>query len=147
MTATTWNAGPPPHIGWWHTCWRQRPGTPPCRCWRWWDGQLWSQEVAEDDGLPHLLVMHFSATHVRWCRYWPADARRPRLDPSDGHWTFNTDGRQPAYAGRIEVIYRDGWKIMGDNDRVPDASVWKCNQDNLDIVAWRPARPEVSGER
>lgn len=138
-----WNAGPPPHIGWW-LC--------DSNWWRWWDGDNWGHGVHAD---AHASTVRRAAAkpipvknreNVRWCRYWPADARRPRLGTSDGHWTFNTDGRQPAYAGRIEVIYRDGWKIMGDNDRVPDASVWKCNQDNLDIVAWRPPLPEARDE-
>lgn len=83
-TIFTFHNGPPPFPGWWYTSsgidneWRW---------WRWWDGESWSFGVSVgDDGIKAAetamnKVYHTIAKCIKWCDYWPEDARCPRLNP------------------------------------------------------------------
>jgi len=106
MTTRTWKHGSPPHIGWWQV---SRDGLN-VDVWRWWNGKEWSLPVHASSVAPMPTYgVQFRREQLMWSDYWPADARVPRLDPTDGHWTFTTPGVRPSNLPRtIEVHMRDG---------------------------------------
>ena len=82
MTARTWRAGPPPHVGWWNTSvWKDDDS------WRWWDGSRWSLP-AWPEFTAERAAMRAAAPAPRikqrailWTDCWPEGARVPRVDP------------------------------------------------------------------
>ena len=136
MTDRIWHNGPPPHIGWWNALdlceWPNE--------WRWWNGENWSiavnhRHLPESAGAVSKNPSAFRLDEIQWSDYWPADARVPRLDTTDGHWTFNT-GERPKGQVLVEVAYRTGrttkWRA--------GAFDWSIEDRGYDIVAWRPAK-------
>lgn len=128
-------SGPPPHIGWWQASANDNPDI-----WRWWDGQQWSaavlagatpEWVAEQAAKPALL------SDIRWTTWWPGHARVPRLDCSQGHWTFS-DGRRPVAKDTVvEVQLRAA--ATPSSPRAAGEFYWPILGTASDIVAWRPA--------
>ena len=79
MSARTWHAGPPPHIGWWNASAARSDNG-----WRWWNGEDWSRIVwndttAVDAGKYSKLAA--VDPHIEWTGYYPRNARVPRIDP------------------------------------------------------------------
>jgi hypothetical protein len=74
---------------------------------------------------------------VEWTDYWPENARVPRLDPTDGNWTFNVDGKQPDYEGRVEVVFKCGKRNAVHSS---GSWAWELGDGAFHIVAWRPAK-------
>lgn len=76
MSKRKWNSGKPPHVGWWLT----ETG------WRWWDGISFSSAVPEWKTSDHAgwIARGMDAWPFphRWCDYWPANARVPRINPN-----------------------------------------------------------------
>lgn len=133
MTDRIWHNGPPPHVGWWlcSSDW-----------WRWWDGVLWSHGVRVGSTLKtrrkaaQARCGVLNSQEIRWSDYWPADARVPRLDTTDGHWTFNTTGERPKVEGLVEVVLRDGARGTTSASRLH----WELTSLDWGLVAWRPAK-------
>lgn len=78
-----WNAGPPPHVGWWNASISQDENA-----WRWWDGVQWSRsampgETAKLAGSQARRQPMGNAEDMEWCDYYPENARVPRVDPND----------------------------------------------------------------
>ena len=82
------HSGPPPHVGWW-MCgkYMEFPET-----WRWWNGDWygdWSYFFVPNDSTPRpdeLAPDNFTK-NIRWCHYWPKNARVPRINPNTGEVT------------------------------------------------------------
>lgn len=142
-TDRVWRSGPPPHVGWWNAS--------VCRArdaWRWWNGEAWSRAAYPEQTAAGAALEARRASvpveRVEWTDHYPADARVPRLDPTDGDWTFNVDGKVPAgmeSGAAIEHVYRDGFK-GGSKSGFTDALIWRIDGSGLDIVAWR-VKPTV----
>lgn len=143
-TDRVWRRGPPPHVGWWNaSVMRDRT------MWRWWDGKNWSRAECETKsaasakkpaGLHSEIWLN---SEIEWSDFYPANARVPRLDPTDGDWTFNVDGKPPAglnSGDAIERVYRDGVKGSYKSGST-DPLIWRVDGDRFDIVAWRK-RPD-----
>jgi len=137
MKEHTWHKGPPPHVGWWEASIAFNAME-----WRWWDGEDWSWPAFPSTPLADVVIRakkHSDQHDIRWTDYWPADARVPRLDPTDGHWTFNTTGKQPQVEGFVELWFR------GDapyRTRSLEGWYWPLSGHSYDIVAWRKAKQE-----
>ena len=83
MSKREWKSGPPPHVGWW-MC--KDTSTFQGEMWRWWAGKNWSYPASEYDGEVLLLTCArsramFRNDEIKWCDYWPEDARVPRVKP------------------------------------------------------------------
>lgn len=83
MSTIVWNDGAPPAVGWW-CCTDNIFGTG--ERWRWWDGDCWSY-FAEPTHAPEQVnwiaaqPLRWTMTRmivVKWCDYWPVDARVAR---------------------------------------------------------------------
>jgi hypothetical protein len=75
-----WRSGSPPHAGWW-LCREEKSITP---TWRWWNGQTWSFWVLPTESSFFVSDMAKRPSFIegiRWCYYWPENARVPRIDP------------------------------------------------------------------
>ena len=80
MTKIKWHSGPPLHVGWWRveSGWRRVPS------WRWWNGNEWSLSATSRDSpqvAGRAAGIAVCNTTIRWCDYWPENARVPRIDP------------------------------------------------------------------
>lgn len=80
MSKQVFRPGAPPHVGWWYT--KGKLGT---RAWRWFDGKCWSIacyscESAEAAASWGSCCM-WDADAFVWSRYWPKNARVPRVAP------------------------------------------------------------------
>ena len=137
MSDRIWHKGPPPHVGWWNASTDDNENV-----WRWWNGEYWSQASNErrpaEAAVGRAKYRTFCCQDaIEWSDYWPADARVPRLDPTDGHWTFN-NGERPDVGGAVEVVFRNGsvspgkWSVY--------AWGWRLDGHPCDIVAWRKAK-------
>ena len=80
----SWQDGPPPHVGWW-LCFTQGREIAE---WRWWEGSFWGLDTYDTD--PIDLVTRYAAEEtninpkkIRWCHYWPENARVPRMNPEN----------------------------------------------------------------
>ena len=84
-----WNAGEPPHVGFWRTRDYQRD----CDEWRYWGGEAWSiflksgehgvgAQIARNPDVyfPYEMV-------VEWSFSWPEQARVARVNPETGEVT------------------------------------------------------------
>jgi hypothetical protein len=137
MTERVWHEGPPPHVGWWNTMdTTGRSGE-----WRWWNGSNWSIHTleirnAEDAALNSTKAAAFTLSEICWSDYWPENARVPRLDPTDGDWTFNVDGKMPNVDGPIELQFRGGSTYTTHD---AEGWYWDLPGYESDIVAWRKA--------
>lgn len=136
MSAHIWHKGPPPHVGWWNASPRQDPDD-----WRWWNGVFWSVAAYTNDSgrsAAHFARGQTGCEHIEWSDYWPENARVPRLDSTDGDWTFNTTGMQPVGGSiRVDVVFRGG-----DIHRGLAANTWYWGVigNDYDILAWRLAK-------
>ena len=136
MTDRIWHKGPPPHVGWWNAS-RGRDES----IWRWWDRAGWSKasphsRSADVAGRQAKYLAPISQDSIEWTHYWPENAHVPRLDPTDGHWTFNT-GERPNVEGPVEVKFRGG---DSRSSRSVKGWHWGIGNHAYDIVAWRPAK-------
>ena len=83
MSEIKWHSGPPPHVGWW----RVKPSWKRVPSWRWWDGNEWSLSVTSKASpmIAEIVAgVEADATYaktIKWCDYWPENARVPRIDP------------------------------------------------------------------
>ena len=83
MSERKWHKGPPPYVGWWNVRLTSDPESP---YWGWFDGEWWSV----------FALFHNSAKSaadcaseqggcgpkdVEWTKYYPKNARVPRIDP------------------------------------------------------------------
>lgn len=95
-TERVWHCGPPPHVGWWNASVGKNPNT-----WRWWNGTTWSFCMDKTDSAATIesYSRHASSNQhlILWSDYYPANARVPRVDPSD-----------PSYAVVVEAINNTG---------------------------------------
>lgn len=74
------HSGQPPHVGWWCV---SEDG----KKWRWWDGVVWSFFIS--DSYSSEIASQYASykrelakqSDIRWCHYWPENARVPRVDP------------------------------------------------------------------
>ena len=84
MTSRTWHKGPPPHVGWWNAS-----VAGDLTAWRWWNGAFWSEAAYEEDdeGLVDYFASIGTRNEVEWTRYYPKNARVPRINPSQGKAT------------------------------------------------------------
>ena len=78
-----WNAGPPPHVGWWNASIARQT-----RAWRWWDGIQWSKAAEDQEDAQQArewaLGLYPGSPHsILWTNYYPKNARVPRVDPND----------------------------------------------------------------
>lgn len=134
MSARTWRGGPPPHVGWWNAS-----RTKCVLAWRWWNGQEWSS-VAYEGQSPATARRRANVSHgtkyISWTDYWPENSRVPRLDPTDGHWTFNQGVRPRITSNRLDLVFRDGVIMYHES-----WGGWEWGQANRprDIMAWRPS--------
>ena len=85
MSTRKWHKGAPPHVGWWH-CKDPLPDRGE-RCWRWWNESVWSMRAWED--MKPYAACHqardetyFNLNQIRWCDYYPVNARVPRINPN-----------------------------------------------------------------
>lgn len=141
-TDRVWRSGPPPHVGWWIASICQA-----LDAWRWWNGKAWSRAAYPEQTAAGAALEARRASvpieRVEWTDFYPANARVPRLDPTDGDWTFNVDGKPPAglnSGDAIERVYRDGVKGSYKSGST-DPLIWRVDGDRFDIVAWRK-RPD-----
>jgi hypothetical protein len=142
MTKTTkpadrrWQKGAPPHVGWWNASNARLTDA-----WRWWNGAEWSYAAYENycaksagrdaKKIPNQAIQYA----IEWTDFYPADARVPRLDPTGGHWTFNTEGKMPtilAPCDKVEFAMPDGVPHQAS------AGTLRWREPSL-IVAWRLA--------
>lgn len=83
MSKQKWHSGPPPHVGWWNC---KDPTSKLLGDWRFWNGRSWSLRCLPSDSLGELMryssMPSFIPYHlIRWCDYYPANARVPRRKP------------------------------------------------------------------
>ena len=81
MSDRIWHKGPPPHVGWWNASAMHLND-----CWRWWDGQIWSEpayphQSANSAAVCADLTSERSHESIHWTDYYPENARVPRIDP------------------------------------------------------------------
>ena len=82
MSNRKWNKGKPPHVGWWNANVMQSS-----ELWRYWDGSgFWSQPVNSKDDLSEVESQAYQKVSgndgIKWCHYWPENARVPRINPN-----------------------------------------------------------------
>lgn len=81
MSKRIWKSGPPPHIGWWNASTREDKNF-----WRWWNGETWSFGCLHDAESLYAAKcanerVSIRSKYVKWCDYYPPNARVPRIDP------------------------------------------------------------------
>lgn len=84
-----WQAGPPPHVGWWLTK-TPKEGGKSNQEWRWWDGACWSCPVRSGASARLAAQAAWQASYrddIRWCYEWPDGARVQRINPVTGEVT------------------------------------------------------------
>ena len=82
-----WHDGAPPHVGWWNVCSHSENDN-----WRFFNGKYWSMVVSDNftvknigDCLNDDFSMNYwrvGETDIKWCDYYPDNARVPRIDPN-----------------------------------------------------------------
>jgi hypothetical protein len=136
-----WHKGPPPHAGWWEASVSRNRNV-----WRWWDGKRWSDAVSD---LPSAKTAAFTAdfpttlSGIEWTDYYPANARVPRIDPSNPpigtrvkileEWLgFEMGTRKNKTVGRVGHI-----TILGDAQacvRYHAHRSWWYRMESLEIL-------------
>lgn len=99
-----WNAGAPPHVGWWSVKGAITSGAED-NMWRsWWDGAKWSAQenstIADGSFAWNSLgSLNAGDLGTNWCWAWPQNARVARVNPETGEITgsgpcpYETDGK------------------------------------------------------
>jgi len=87
MTTLTWHKGPPPHRGWWATDYAESGLIE----WRWRSDEWWSWVVRTADTPQEIdryaAKQETRQDQIRWCDYWPPNARVARINPDTGEVT------------------------------------------------------------
>lgn len=86
---TTWNEGPPPHVGWWLANMISSASL-----WSYWDGKRWSIAYLDCELLPAELRWRPTHWKVKWSAYYPKGARVKRINPETGEVTGPKTGRE-----------------------------------------------------
>lgn len=115
-----WNAGKPPHVGWWavHGSWGG------CGDFHaWWDGKMWSAQTCEVGYVPEYaitqLATYQAGSYGKWSSWswcWPENARVARVNPETGEVTgsgpcpYETDGKAWPF-GEVKEKSADAPKL------------------------------------
>lgn len=98
-----WNAGAPPHVGWWavHASWGVLGDFH-----AWWDGSKWSKQTCSHDEDASYATKNLGTWDAgcrkewsSWSWLWPENARVARVNPETGEVTgsgpcpYETDGK------------------------------------------------------
>lgn len=111
MSEIVWNAGPPPHVGWWNAsvnvgAWKSPIMDGDLKCWRWWNGESWgSMHLPGEYVDPDYIHRKWTFEEIFWNDSWPEGARVPRVRPRPAVvWHMPDDFTHVKWKGNLYCL-------------------------------------------